>query len=433
MFIYNNLYCVIVWIERMRTFLQQIAVGMKGLVRQVLATAVIFCCAFSAADSAAASGITSMRIGQGVGSVRIVFDADRKFDYKVFLLNEPKRLVIDTFDVKVSPEIEKYVDKNNLVTKTRLGSVGTDGIRIVFDLQKTAIVKKAFMLAPQSNFGWRFVIDVSIASEREFSSKVGSKYALSNENSFAGSYSSSSSKSSSKAKTVNKKKIIVLDPGHGGKDPGAIGYSGVYEKNITLAMAKELKVILEKEGYKVHLTRSTDIFIPLRDRVKIARKYNADLFMSIHADSAVNRSAKGLSVYTLSETASDKEAAALAERENKADVVAGLNLLEHSKEVSDILINLAQRETMNRSSEFASFMVQEMRKSVKLRDNTHRFAGFAVLKAPDVPSVLLEMGYLSNRTEERLLKQKDYRRKLAVSTSKAVEKYFDNMQHASVF
>lgn len=417
----------------MRTFLQQIAVGMKGLVRQVLATAVIFCCAFSAADSAAASGITSMRIGQEVGSVRIVFDADRKFDYKVFLLNEPKRLVIDTFDVKVSPEIEKYVDKNNLVTKTRLGSVGTDGIRIVFDLQKPAIVKKAFMLAPQSNFGWRFVIDVSIASEREFSSKVGSKYALSNENSFAGSYSSSSSKSSSKAKTVNKKKIIVLDPGHGGKDPGAIGYSGVYEKNITLAMAKELKVILEKEGYKVHLTRSTDIFIPLRDRVKIARKYNADLFMSIHADSAVNRSAKGLSVYTLSETASDKEAAALAERENKADVVAGLNLLEHSKEVSDILINLAQRETMNRSSEFASFMVQEMRKSVKLRDNTHRFAGFAVLKAPDVPSVLLEMGYLSNRTEERLLKQKDYRRKLAVSTSKAVEKYFDNMQHASVF
>lgn len=417
----------------MRTFLQQMAVGMKGLVRQVLATAVIFCCVFSAADSAAASGITSMRIGQGVGSVRIVFDADRKFDYKVFLLNEPKRLVIDTFDVKVSPEIEKYVDKNNLVTKTRLGSVGTDGIRIVFDLQKPAIVKKAFMLAPQSNFGWRFVIDVSIASEREFTSKVGSKYALSNENSFAGSYSSSSSKSSSKAKTVNKKKIIVLDPGHGGKDPGAIGYSGVYEKNITLAMAKELKVILEKEGYKVHLTRSTDIFIPLRDRVKIARKYNADLFMSIHADSAVNRSAKGLSVYTLSETASDKEAAALAERENKADVVAGLNLLEHSKEVSDILINLAQRETMNRSSEFASFMVQEMRKSVKLRDNTHRFAGFAVLKAPDVPSVLLEMGYLSNRTEERLLKQKDYRRKLAVSTSKAVEKYFDNMQHASVF
>lgn len=176
-------------------------------------------------------------------------------------------------------------------------------------------------------------------------------------------------------------------------------------------MGKELKTLLEKSGkYKVYLTRSTDIFIPLRDRVKIARKHNADLFMSIHADSTKNRSAKGLSVYTLSETASDKEAAALAERENKADVIAGLNLVEHSREVSDILINLAQRESMNRSSEFATFMVQEMKNSVQLVDNTHRFAGFAVLKAPDVPSVLLEMGYLSNRQEERLLKQQTYRK-----------------------
>lgn len=380
----------------------------------------------------AASGITSMRIGQGVGSVRIVLDADKNFDYKAFILNSPKRLVIDTFDINVSPKLENYKDKNNLVDKTRLGSVGTDGTRIVFDLKKPAIIKKAFMLPPQSTFGWRFVVDVALASEREFASKLGSDNAFSSD-SVPVKVASKTHSSPVKSAKKDSKKIIVLDPGHGGRDPGAIGYSGVYEKNITLAMAKELKVILEKEGYKVHLTRSTDIFIPLRDRVKIARKYNADLFMSIHADSAVNRSAKGLSVYTLSETASDKEAAALAERENKADVVAGLNLLEHSKEVSDILINLAQRETMNRSSEFASFMVQEMRKSVKLRDNTHRFAGFAVLKAPDVPSVLLEMGYLSNRTEERLLKQKDYRRKLAVSTSKAVEKYFDNMQHASVF
>ena len=125
--------------------------------------------------------------------------------------------------------------------------------------------------------------------------------------------------------------------------------------------------------------------------------------------------------------------AALSERENKADVIAGLNFAEHSKEVSDILINLAQRETMNRSSEFAAFMVQEMKKSVKLVSNTHRFAGFAVLKGPDIPAALLEMGYLSNRNEEKLLKQKDYRRKLAVSTKKAIDKYFDNMQRASVF
>ncbi|MBQ7285382.1 MAG: N-acetylmuramoyl-L-alanine amidase, partial [Alphaproteobacteria bacterium] len=217
-------------------------------------------------------------------------------------------------------------------------------------------------------------------------------------------------------------------------DPGAIGVSGIYEKNITLAMARELKEVLEKNSrYKVYLTRNRDIFIPLRDRVKIARRYDADLFLSIHADSAVNRRASGFSVYTLSEKASDKEAAALAEKENKADIVAGLNFAEHSKEVSDILLNLAQRETLNRSSEFATIMVSEMRKSIHTLDNTHRFAGFAVLKAPDVPSVLVELGYLSNRNEEKMLRQKSYRKKLAVSASKAIDKYFQNMRQAFAF
>lgn len=399
---------------------------------RLLCSLLLLCALFVSLPAEATSGIKSMRIGQGVGTVRIVFDADKKFDYKVFLLNNPKRLVVDTFDINVSKKLEDYDDKNNLVSQTRLGTVGTDGTRIVFDLKKPAIIKKAFMLPPQSTFGWRFVVDVSVASEREFASKVGSDHIFSSD-SAPTKVASRSRSNPVKAVKKDSKKIIVLDPGHGGRDPGAIGYSGVYEKNITLAMGKELKKILEKEGYKVYLTRSTDIFIPLRERVRIARRYKADLFLSIHADSAVNRSAKGLSVYTLSETASDKEAEALAERENKADVIGGLNLVEHSKEVSDILINLAQRESMNRSSEFATFMVQEMRKSVQLVDNTHRFAGFAVLKAPDIPSALLEMGYLSNRTEERLLKQASYRKKLAISTTKAVNKFFDNMQHASIF
>ena len=401
--------------------------------RKALSLSLVLLCLLLSFNSMAGE-IQSMRIGQGVGNVRIVFDADSSFEYKAFLLSSPSRLVVDVYNIDVDPKIEKQVAKNNIISSTRLGNVDNSAKRIVFDLAKPAIIKKAFMLAPQSNFGWRFVIDVAIASEREFKGKVGTSYAFtSSDNPKA--YAKKSSSSSDKAKPKKSaQKVIVLDPGHGGKDPGAIGYSGVYEKNITLAMGKELKKILERSGkYKVYLTRSTDIFIPLRDRVKIARKYKADLFLSIHADSAKNRSAKGLSVYTLSETASDKEAEALAERENKADVVAGLNLVEHSKEVSDILINLAQRETMNRSSEFATFMVKEMRNSVKLVDNTHRFAGFAVLKAPDVPSVLLEMGYLSNSTEERLLKQQTYRRKLANATQKAIDDYFDNMQHASLF
>ena len=195
-------------------------------------------------------------------------------------------------------------------------------------------------------------------------------------------------------------------------------------------MAKELKEELDKYSkYKVYLTRNRDVFIPLRDRVKIARKHDADLFISIHADSARNRKAKGLSVYTLSETASDKEAAALAEKENKADIVAGLNFADHTKEVSDILLSLAQRETNNSSSEFANLLSSEMSKVVKTVSNTHRFAGFAVLKAPDVPSVLLELGYLSNPEEEKFLRQKNYRKKLVKSTLKAINNFFQNPKH----
>lgn len=408
---------------------QKIGKCLRHLVPMVLLISLL-----CGAGKAQADEISALRIGQGVGSVRIVFDADSKFEYKAFLLGSPSRLVIDTYGIDVNPDIEHQITKNNLIKSGRIGTIESDGRRIVFDLAKPSIIKKAFMLAPQSNFGWRFVIDIELVSQREFNSKIGTSHAYTSQDN-PQSYAERKAKKSSETKVSDGgKKVIVLDPGHGGKDPGAIGYSGMYEKNITLSMGKELKAMLDKTGkYKVYLTRSTDKFIPLRDRVKIARKYKADLFISLHADSTKNRSAKGLSVYTLSETASDKEAAALAERENKADVIAGLNLVEHSKEVSDILINLAQRETMNRSSEFATFMVQEMRDEAKLVNDTHRFAGFAVLKAPDVPSVLLEMGYLSNRVEERLLKQQSYRKKLAAATTRAINRYFENMKHASLF
>lgn len=386
--------------------------------------------------SARAAQISNLRIGQGVGNVRVVFDADSKFNYKVFLLNEPRRLVVDTQNIEVSSNIEKTTDPNNLISSTRLGTAGVGGVRVVFDLIKPVTVKNVFMLPPQSNFSWRFVIDLELASERDFTSKVGNDHAFSSDAYNKGRVSVKNNSSSKAAFTAPKtsKKVIVLDAGHGGVDPGAIGIGGTYEKHITLAMAKELKEELDKTGrYKVYLTRNRDIFIPLRKRVQIARQHDADLFVSIHADSAANKRATGLSVYTLSEKASDKEAAALAEKENKADIVAGLDFAEHSKEVSDVLLNLAQRETLNRSAELATFMVQEMRKSIRTLHDTHRFAGFAVLKAPDVPSVLVELGYLSNRTEEKQLKQKSYRKKLSTAAVKAINKYFENMQRASVF
>ncbi|MBO7556787.1 MAG: N-acetylmuramoyl-L-alanine amidase [Alphaproteobacteria bacterium] len=390
----------------------------------------LFCFLFVFAPTLQAGEITNLRFGQAINSMRIVFDATSEFSYNAFLLNNPMRLVVDVSGIDVAGQIQKVKDRNNLVGQVRLGHIDGGKNRIVFDLKKPLIIKKVFMLPPQSTFNWRLAIDVELASEREFASKTGPDKAFSR-NAIK---PASKSKSSDVNVAPEGKKIVVIDAGHGGHDPGAIGYSGVYEKNLTLAAAKELKRQLDKQGkYKVYLTRSTDVFIPLRQRVQIARKYNADLFLSIHADSAKNRNAQGLSVYTLSETASDKEAEALAERENKADVISGLNMVEQSKEVSDVLISLAQRETRNRSSEFARCIELEMRKSVQLISDTHRFAGFAVLKAPDVPSVLLEMGYLSNKNEERLLRQESYRSKLAASAVRAINRYFEDMKHKSLF
>ena len=418
--------------------MEKVAAMLKRTIGRTLFQAVFLLLgvlAFTA--NASAGNITNMRIGQQVGSVRIVFEADRAFDYKAFLLTDPKRLVVDVYDMDIKNTLQS--DKNNIISQTRVGKLDANNKRVVFDLLKPVFIKKAFTLKPQSNMKWRFVVDVALCSERDFKAKVGSKYAFSSQNDQNVKIASADEEKSWFFNDEDKprkarKKIIVLDPGHGGKDPGAIGaYGKTYEKNITLAMGKELKSILEKKGYKVYLTRSTDVFIPLRQRVRIAQRYKADLFMSIHADSALNRNAKGLSVYTLSEKASDKEAAALAERENKVDIIGGVDFSENSKEINDILISLSQTDSRNKSSKFATYMVNEMSKTVKLVNNTHRFAGFAVLKAPDIPSVLLEMGYLSNRNEERLLKQSGYRKKLATSASKAIDRYFNDPEIAALY
>ena len=231
---------------------------------------------------------------------------------------------------------------------------------------------------------------------------------------------------------ASKKRTIVIDPGHGGVDPGAIGVSGIYEKHITLAAARDLKEHLERTGrFKVYLTRDRDVFIRLRGRIEIARERKADLFLSVHADTIRNRKIRGLSVYTLSEKASDKEAGELADRENKSDLIAGIDLSHESEEVTNILIDLAQRETMNQSARLASLLVDELKSRVKVLRNPHRFAGFAVLKAPDVPSVLIEMGFLSNRDDESALRSKSHRRKVAHSIAAAVDAYFQKIESAS--
>ena len=228
-----------------------------------------------------------------------------------------------------------------------------------------------------------------------------------------------------------EKPVIVIDAGHGGVDPGTIGVSGTYEKHITLAMARELKKQLENTGrFKVVLTRTRDIFVRLRARVAKGRDAGAALFISIHADAIKNRKTRGLSVYTLSEKASDKEAAALADKENKADLIAGINLSGETPEVTNILIDLMQRESMNQSARFATGLVKRLKGHTRVLRNTHRFAGFAVLKAPDVPSVLVELGFLSNRNDEKALRSDSYRKKLASGMVQAIKGYFSNIEEA---
>lgn len=224
------------------------------------------------------------------------------------------------------------------------------------------------------------------------------------------------------ARAPDTRPVVVLDPGHGGRDPGAIGARGTQEKRIVLAAALDVKRRLEAAGAcRVAMTRSRDVFVPLADRVAFARRQNAALFVSLHADSAPG--ARGASVYTLSETASDALSAALARRENAADAAGGLRLPPVPPEVQRILISMVRQETRQGAARLAGLTVGALRPRVPLLPNTHRHAAFAVLKAPDIPSVLVEMGFLSSREDEAALLRAEHRAALATALAAAIGGY----------
>lgn len=356
-----------------------------------------------------AAELKQVRVGrQSPDTVRMVAHIDTKTDCKVFTLTNPNRVVIDFEGTTLNQKcLDSKPEATSFIKDVRLGEPKSRQTRVVLETDVLPqIPKDGFFLAPvESNGDWRYVLDLTAASS--------DKPLPTNQQ---------------PVKSKMKKPVIVLDAGHGGADPGAISYSGKYEKNVTLMMAKETKDALMKTGkFQVFLTRDRDKALALRERIRIAHNHEADLFISIHADSAKNKKAKGLSVYTISERASDKEAMALAERENKADIIIGMDLTNEAPEVSNILIDLAKRDTMDKSSMYADFLVDKMRSQVRLLPQAHRFAGFVVLKSPNIPSVLLEIGYLSNKEEEKLLWQKSYRAKLSKAIVEAAEKYFDNI------
>ncbi len=430
--------------------------------------------------NAAESVVTDVRVGPHAQATRIVFELTNQVPYRVFSLSNPYRIVIDMPEVGWRLPPRPLPGKTGVFDALRYGLYKPGNSRVVIDLDRPAIVNKTFVMAPSGTRPYRLVLDLVSASKSVFNrhQKVGPiKVTQLGTSSFAKPAAPTTIvpiaaaptkptletvQSSAKKQSVLsqqalvtqagkrlrnavfqlaprkppirpelEKRIVVIDAGHGGPDPGTIGKSGIYEKHITLAMARELKIQLEAGGrYKVILTRQRDIFVRLRERVRKAREANADLFISLHADSIKNRKISGPSVYTLSENASDKEAAALANKENKSDLIAGIDLTHENRDVTNILIDLAQRESMNQSAVFAEQLIDSLKRKVKVLRNTHRFAGFAVLKAPDVPSVLIEMGFLSNSADERNLRSRAYRKRFSAALKKGIDTYFSRVEEA---
>jgi N-acetylmuramoyl-L-alanine amidase len=395
---------------------------MHGMGARILAVLAVVALALATAPTAVGKlAATAARIGHHGVETRFVIDLSAAVDFQVFRLTNPYRIAIDF------PEVDWRLDDVNdgpepgLIGSIRYGLLRPGTSRVVLDLRGPYRIKDTFLLPPSSGFPYRLVLDLIPIDKTTFEGMA----AVDTEVAAA-------------VEPVplplpkprrEEPKIIVIDPGHGGADPGTIGRSGTQEKNIVLTVARELRDALDSLGnYRVVLTRNDDTFLKLRDRVQVARQAGGDLFISLHADSHSYRATQGVSVYTLSEKASDAEAAALAEKENKSDIIAGFDLSDENAEVTNILIDLAQRETMNRSANFANVLVQELASRVTLLRRTHRFAGFAVLKAPDIPSVLVELGYLSNSKEEDLLKTKRHRAKVIEAVIDAIETYFAEQQ-----
>ncbi len=433
----------------------------------------MFLCVFlspviTAFTSASATGvvpvITDARVSNHEEATRITFSVSAPVRHRVFTLARPDRVVIDLPDVRWQLTESRLPKRSGLFEGLRLGRFKPGSSRVVIDCHSPVIVRDP-MIITSGTGGYRLIMDLIPAKRTDratISTEVGPspppiKPATIDGPKIGGAVSTPmigatglaigdiGREPGARAGVANSifafappkprppmagavpaaQWIVAIDAGHGGQDPGAISLNGVYEKQITLAMARALgKELRALRRYKVVLTRNSDQFIRLRDRIAIARTAGADMFISLHADTMPSSAVRGLSVYTLSERASDAEAAALAERENKVDLIGGIKLVGETPEVTNILIDLIQRETMNNSAQVASMLVSELNEATLLLPRTHRFAGFAVLKAPDVPSVLIELGYLSNAADERLLLSTEHRRKLARGIARAIDGYF---------
>ena len=378
--------------------------------------------ALAAGDAVA----TGTRVGGDENRTRFVADVSRTVSYSVYILPDPYRVVIDLPDVAfdLPPGIGHKV--RGLVSQYRYGLVEQGKSRIVIDTKGPVLIEKSFLVEPQPGQPARLVVDLVKTTEKAFVKAYNSEQAKIQQDVAALSAEPLAPPAAEK-KIIrpHTKKIIVLDPGHGGIDPGAISRAGTKEKDVVLSFAAVLrKALLATGKYEVVMTRSDDRFVSLKNRVTVARDKNADLFLAIHADTVRGRDARGVTLYTLSEKASDAEAEALAKRENRADIIGGLDLEAETEEITDILIDLAQRESKNHAMFFSKKAVSHLKPLTLMTGKPLRSAGFMVLKAPDVPSVLLELGFLSSKSDEKLLTSTAWQTKIAKAFATAIDAYF---------
>lgn len=372
------------------------------------------------AQSGQFPAVTAVRVGGDAQKTRFIMDLSQKIDVAAFALANPYRVVVDLPQVAFRLPDKIGEQSRGLVKAFRYGLIMQGGSRVVLDTAGPVKVEKAFVLDADAGEPARLVIDLAATDRASF------MRALTLDSGPERRMTAKPPEPPAKAAN-DSRPLIVLDPGHGGIDQGARAQSGELEKDVVLQFAQILRARLETMGkYRVAMTRTDDTFIALSDRVKFSRSNGAALFISIHADSLPKGEglAEGATVYTLSETASDAEAARLAEAENKADAIAGVDLTIEPDDVANILFDLAQRETKTYSMKFARTVVGELKTSARLHKQPLKSAGFKVLTAPDVPSVLIELGYMSTKGDLKMMTSDVWQTKTAGAVAQAVDAFF---------
>lgn len=361
--------------------------------------------------------VTDTRVVGDEGRTRFIADLTADVDLRVFSLADPYRIVIDLPEVHFQLPAGTGAEGRGLVSAYRFGLISRGQSRIVLDATGPVRVADYFVIPPVPGAGEpaRLVVDLVTATEEEFATA-------------ALAYQESRSPTAPMVvpQVDNGRTVIVIDPGHGGIDTGAVGLSNTVEKHIVLAFSQELAAQLRATGrYDVLLTRDSDTFLSLNQRVQFARSHHADIFLSIHADSFPSSSTvRGTAIYTVSERASNEIAAQLAAGENRADILAGVNVAAADDLVADILVDLARRETARFSVALARDLVAQIEAATIMSRSPHQEAGFVVLKAPDVPSVLVELGFVSNPEDARNLGSESWRRSTAAAMVGAIDAFF---------